>query len=339
MRPDRPGQTVAAVFVPFVLVKAAVVFGPIGRVKVAVAFVLFVLVKAAAESVRIVRAKEAAAKRWPNGGNGNWNHNGNWNGNHNWNHNANWNVNNNWNHNWNGNNNWNHYHPNWWHGNWHGNWNRPWYRPAFWGWGAFGVGALAYGSGYYDYYNPYYVEGDTNVTYLNYSEPLQEIDPTLYAGQTMQRGRHRTGRSQSADWATAECRDGRRLGCRAQRVSRGRLRRRDERRGPSAQPGSAQTPAIHEFRALVLFAQGQYDEAAAAIHSVLGRRSGLGLDHNGQFVSQHRRLYRSASPARSLLQRPRQGRRACFVGLSIHDVWSQRCRSAAVRTSGQTATA
>ncbi len=85
------------------------------------------------------------------------------------------------------------YHGNWYHGDWRGNWGHPWaYRPWGWYWGGvgwglgFGLGLATagywsvgspWGWGYYSYWNPYWYPAATNVTYINYGQPVAAAPP------------------------------------------------------------------------------------------------------------------------------------------------------------------
>jgi tetratricopeptide (TPR) repeat protein len=150
------------------------------------------------------------------------------------------------------------------HGYWNGNWglgagiggNYGWgssyggygWSPLGWGLGAWGLGALGYNSGYLGYSNPYYVGSGSYGNY-NYSQPI----PVAYdAPAPNNSGNTADGILNDAvaafktnDYAAAR---------------------------NIADKGIAQYPddsVFHEFRALTLFATGDYQPAAAAIHSLL----------------------------------------------------------------------
>lgn len=129
--------------------------------------------------------------------------------------------------------------PGWW--GWGGGY---WGRPIGWGLGAWGLGGLAYGSGYVPYMNPYYGGGGGGV--YDYSQPI----PVNYAsvGDT----------SPSEDMLN-------------QAIAAFRRTEYDAALGIVNQ-AIAQHPddaVLHEFRALVFFAKGDYQQAAGTIHSVL----------------------------------------------------------------------
>jgi len=146
-----------------------------------------------------------------------------------------------------------------WHGRWydHDNWGY-WRRhhaslPALWNWWIWGGASLYYYSGYYPYYNPYYtpVTIVQEVPALDYSQPIvvQALaeEPPSTAVQKIEAAR---AAFRSNDYGQA--------------LRLVNLALRDT-------PGD---PALHEFRALVLFAQGQYQEAASALYAVLSAGPG-----------------------------------------------------------------
>jgi hypothetical protein len=163
-------------------------------------------------------------------------------------------------------------HNNWYHGDWHGHWHNGWWnRPAWWwgGWGwGFAAGAAAawipWSWGYWTYDNPYatapYVVDDTTV---DYSQPIlasateqQPTDTQLTADQPTPADQA----SQLFDAARASF---------AQEDYQAALN--------SVNQAIAKTPddpVLHEFRGLVLFALGNYKEAAATIYAVLSTGPG-----------------------------------------------------------------
>ncbi len=171
-------------------------------------------------------------------------------------------------------NNWNNNHinhGNWYHGNWNGHWNNGWrYRPYGWwggyGWG-FGAGVAAaslipWGWGYWGYSNPYatgtYVADNTTI---NYAEPL-----ATYGADGSQATDQQAGQS-NADQAS-------------QAFAQARQSFADEDYAAALQQVdqaiglTPDDPVLHEFRALVQFATGQYKQAAAAIYAVLSTGPG-----------------------------------------------------------------
>lgn len=124
------------------------------------------------------------------------------------------------------------------------------YRPLGWGLGAWGLGAIAYNSGYLGYYNPYYSSAASSGGY-NYAQPIAVAydDTATTAGNN-------NGTSESIlDSAVAA------------------FKQNDyDQALDIVDKGISQYPTdavLHEFRALVLFAREDYQQAAATVHSVL----------------------------------------------------------------------
>ena len=117
--------------------------------------------------------------------------------------------------------------------------------PLGWGYGGWGLGAMGYNSGYLGYSNPYY---DGSYGGYNYAQPI----PVDYGAAPMPEGN-------PADAALNDA-----VAAFKQNDYDAALDIIDK--------GIAQYPTdsvMHEFRALVLFAVGDYQQAAATIHSVL----------------------------------------------------------------------
>ena len=155
------------------------------------------------------------------------------------------------------------------HGYWNGNWglgagiggDYGWgsgyggyggygWSPLGWGLGAWGLGALGYNSGYLGYSNPYYNGLGSYGTY-NYSQPIPVAydapGPGVVDGVNPADGilNDAVAAFKSNNYAAAL---------------------------NIADKGITQFPddsVLHEFRALVLFANGGYQPAAAVIHSLL----------------------------------------------------------------------
>jgi tetratricopeptide (TPR) repeat protein len=145
-------------------------------------------------------------------------------------------------------------HQDWHHGCWPGHggdwWHHMWSEhTALMAWGTtmWGINRLAYGFGYWGYDNPYYSE---DYSYpVDYSQPLPEevaveqpageIPPAMSDFDTARAAFYQ------GDYAAA-------LGSTDKALA--------------ALPSD---PIIHEFRALVLFAQSKYPESAAGLYSVL----------------------------------------------------------------------
>ncbi len=154
------------------------------------------------------------------------------------------------------------HHHGWVHGHWSGYWNNyyPYYYPGsfwwgspwgsrsfFWGVSGWGYGAGIYNWGYYPYYNPYctrtIIIGGAP---YSYSQPFATADyPESLEAQASQ------------DFAMARnAFYGLNYGAALASVD-------------SALTKTPQDQAMHEFRALVLFARGEYEPAAATVHSIL----------------------------------------------------------------------
>jgi tetratricopeptide (TPR) repeat protein len=119
--------------------------------------------------------------------------------------------------------------------------------PIGWGYGGWGLGNMLYGSGYMSYYNPYWGSGLGGPNYVyNYAQPIYVSTTTAtssdVAAQTLDSARDAF---KARDYATAL-----------------NLVNRAIKENPSDE-------VLHEFRALTLFAQKDYEGAAATIHSVL----------------------------------------------------------------------
>jgi tetratricopeptide (TPR) repeat protein len=156
----------------------------------------------------------------------------------------------------------------WYHGNWHGNWDNnwnsgwngwsiyPWYAGLpFWGVTGWLYGPLIYGFGYIPYYNPYAGEpvyfGSTEVDFGQPFAPVEYSDP------------QNPGNSPPASPDALSEAEAARQAFHDQLYDRAL----DEIDNSLAKmPGD---PALQEFRALVLFALGRYQPAAAAVHSLL----------------------------------------------------------------------
>lgn len=123
------------------------------------------------------------------------------------------------------------------------------YRPFGWGLGGWGLGSLIYNSGYLGYSNPYYVSVGSSG--YNYSQPI----PVYYNASSAAIDTD----PDSADEVLNNA------------VAAFKQNEYDAALDITNQ-GIAQYPddaVLHEFRALVLFARHDYQQAAATIHSVL----------------------------------------------------------------------
>jgi tetratricopeptide (TPR) repeat protein len=157
-------------------------------------------------------------------------------------------------------------HDDWHHGFWHGNagdwWHHMWDdHTALMAFGTtmWGINRAAYGFGYWGYSNPYYVESYPvgGGVSIDYSEPIvveapataQPVETGTLPVEAPAPGIAEFEQARQAfyqgDYAAALAGANKALG---------------------AMPND---PIIHEFRALVMFAQGKYAEAAAGLYSVL----------------------------------------------------------------------
>ena len=146
-------------------------------------------------------------------------------------------------------------HGDWHHGCWPGHggswWNHMWSEhTALMAWGTtmWGLNRLAYGFGYWGYDNPYYSESYSYP--VDYSQPLPEE-----AAPVEQTADAPTPGMSDFDAARQAFHQGDYAGALA-----------STDKALAALPND---PIIHEFRALVLFAQSKYPESAAGLYSVL----------------------------------------------------------------------
>jgi uncharacterized protein (TIGR03066 family) len=153
-------------------------------------------------------------------------------------------------------------HEDWHHGCWNdfGDWwSHMWddhtafmaFRTTMWG-----LNAAAYGFGYWGYSNPYYTESYPvgGGAYVDYSQPIA-VEATATPEQVATTATTPTPGMTDFDAARQAFYQG---DYAAALVS--------TNKALAALPGD---PIIHEFRALVMFAQGKYKEAAAGLYSVL----------------------------------------------------------------------
>lgn len=151
------------------------------------------------------------------------------------------------------------------HGFYHGYWNGHyglgwgwgggyWWRPWYWGYGGWGLGMLMYESGYTGYSNPYYYSGGGTTNVYNYSQPI----PVNY---------NTPGATADSAVPTAS-NDSDALQPAIDAFQKGNFDRSLDLVNALIRKNSSDA-VFHEFRALVLFARGDYQEAAATIHSVL----------------------------------------------------------------------
>ena len=149
------------------------------------------------------------------------------------------------------------YHP-WYNGCWNGDTLGWGLGTAALGFGTWGLSSMAYQFGYNSYANPFYTPLPTAPAYLNYTQPvinviqaptdngqpppLPESAATIFdaAADSFRQGNYQ-GALQGAEQAMKEF---------------------------------PKDPVMHEFRALCLFALGNYAQAASAVHSILASGPG-----------------------------------------------------------------
>jgi tetratricopeptide (TPR) repeat protein len=181
-----------------------------------------------------------------------------------------------------------HSHSSWHYGNWNYGWNNRWnsryhyycepvayyppgYRPYSygassiipWGLAAWSLGNVAYDTGYYRYSNPYYAPPvQTRTTVINYTSPIS-VAAVEYVPVSEEEALTSAEKSSAAlERSRASFRQADYLAA---------LKEVDE--AISYEPGDS---ALHEYRALTLFALGRYGDAAGVLNPVLA--SGPGWD-------------------------------------------------------------
>ena len=131
------------------------------------------------------------------------------------------------------------------------------YYPFGWGLGGWGLGSIYYSSGYLGYSNPYYY--GVGATCYNYAQPIPVAYNTsvMVVQSTAATVAQNSSNSaeQVLDDAVAAFQDGN-FDAALDIIDK----------GITQYPSDA---VLHEFRALVLFAKSDYQQAAATIHSVL----------------------------------------------------------------------
>jgi tetratricopeptide (TPR) repeat protein len=156
-------------------------------------------------------------------------------------------------------------HEDWHHGCWNGNasewWDHMWEdHTALMAFGTtmWGMNRLAYGFGYWGYENPYYsapypIEGGT----IDYSQPVVQESVAAEPAAAPSEVSSETSSAGMTDFHAAR-----------QAFLEGNytVALASTHKALAQLPND---PIIHEFRALVLFALGKYEDAAAGLHSVL----------------------------------------------------------------------
>ena len=192
------------------------------------------------------------------------------------------------------------YHGGWYRGDWNGHWAGPWgYRPWGWGWyGGWGWGpgwglgvgwglggttvSVGVGSpwnwGYFGYYNPYWAAPVGGVTYVNYTQPVVVSTPPPAASYLPAPAPTPTAPAPNAPApapppAPSQS-QGLLLFSNAQTMFRAGQYEAALNEADRAVVFLPNDSLIHEFRGLCLFALGDYQPAAAAVHAVVSAGPG-----------------------------------------------------------------
>ena len=158
----------------------------------------------------------------------------------------------------------------WYHGDWNSRNRSSKYNPYAWGGWNYGNGkpSAAYASspwqyGYWSYSNPYYARNAQGPAYFNYAQPIVASNITVDASGYSPQVVGQMPREQALQiFATARA-----------AFFAGDLddAQRQVEQAIAALPGDT---VLHEFRALVLYARGDYASAAGAIYAVLSSGPG-----------------------------------------------------------------
>jgi tetratricopeptide (TPR) repeat protein len=159
-------------------------------------------------------------------------------------------------------------------GAWNSYWNRPWFTgAAMMGMGAWGLGSVAYDSGYSTYSNPYYAGGGGH---YDYSQPIQVVtQPTEVV--VVQEGAQTDPNAQVVA-APAEPPPAVQASLTRTDAARDAFMAADyATAGKEIELALKELPtdaALHEFRALVYFATADYTKAAGTLYAVLSAGPG-----------------------------------------------------------------
>jgi tetratricopeptide (TPR) repeat protein len=177
-------------------------------------------------------------------------------------------------------NNLNHYHP-WYHGCWNSNWNATGIAgPVNWGLGTWALNSTAYQFGYSNYTNPFYVAAPVveTVPALDYSQPFQQVANVMPLADDYDTSMAVTPPVDAQSVAPVAPPPPASVGVNDAGLqqfdgAREAFQVGDYRRALSeaevALKQMPNDPLLHEFRALVLFALGEYKSAASALYSLL----------------------------------------------------------------------
>jgi tetratricopeptide (TPR) repeat protein len=172
-----------------------------------------------------------------------------------------------------------HHHYGWYHGCWSGHWGRYWYVPAVVGATYWGFGAVTNAWGYnyyYGYVNPYYTAPVAAVVSYNYSQPIV-INTYVSPEDSNAAAASPAGAAPpaAAPPETASEQAGYRLFDQAREAFRRADFRGAQRLVEQALKLAPNDPVLHEFYALCLFANRQYEPAAAVLNPLLAVAPGM----------------------------------------------------------------
>lgn len=186
------------------------------------------------------------------------------------------------------------YHGGWYRGDWRGHWAGPYgYRPWGWGWyGGWGPGwgwGLGWGAGwgigfggvsvgfgmaspwnwgYFGYYNPYWVAPVGGITYVNYSQPVVVPPTPMPAPAPAPAASSPRAPPPNVPQTPVQTQSLGIFGSAQTLFKQGQYQAalNETNRAVTLVPNDS---LMHEFRALCLFALGDYQQAAAAVHAVV----------------------------------------------------------------------
>ena len=150
--------------------------------------------------------------------------------------------------------------------------------PIYLGLGGGGLGPLAYGSGYFGYTNPYFNTTNWVGNGFNYQQPFLVNQPVAVSYQPPVEPVSAAAIAPSTapvPSGTLPLQTVLNVSVAAFKQNQFDRALEEVNRGIEQHPGEA---VLHEFRALILFAKGDYQQAAATLHAVLA--VGPGWDWN-----------------------------------------------------------
>lgn len=165
-----------------------------------------------------------------------------------------------------------------WGSGWGGYWGAPWYATGIgWGLGAWALGSIMYGSGYASYSNPYYVDSGSTAAYYDYSQPITVINQQPQEPVTVAAAEPTaatTVATSSEEPPSPEIQEASSHLDLAQDAFRNGDYAGAAREIDVAIKAMPRDVTLHEFRALVFFATGDYTQAAATLYAVLSAGPG-----------------------------------------------------------------